>query len=57
MTARVTFTRNDSFLGKLATPITWPFANISKMLFDFRVRGKIDDPSWTYNKNLFDRFK
>ena len=56
-TARVTFTRNDSFLGKLATPITWPFANISKMLFDFRVRGKIDDPSWTYNKNLFDRFK
>ena len=56
-TARVTLTKNESFLGKLATPITWPFANLSRMLFDFRIQGSIDNPSWTYNKNIMDRLK
>ena len=56
-TARVTLTKNESFLGKLATPITWPFANLSRMLLDFRIQGPIDNPSWTYNKNIMDRLK
>ncbi len=56
-TARVTLTKNESFLGKLATPITWPFANLSRMLFDFKIQGPIDNPSWTYNKNIMDRLK
>jgi len=56
-TARVTLTKNESFLGKLATPITWPFANLSRMLLDFKIQGPIDNPSWTYNKNIMDRLK
>lgn len=55
--ARVTFTKNDSFFAKLATPITWPFANLSKMLFDFKIFGTLDKPEWKYNKNLMDRLK
>lgn len=56
-TARVTLTKNESFLGKLATPITWPFANLSRMLLDFKIQGPINNPSWTYNKNIMDRLK
>ncbi len=55
--ARVTFTKNDGFFAKLATPITWPFANLSKMLFDFKIFGPLDKPGWKYNKNLMDRLK
>ena len=56
-TARVTLTRNDGFFAKLATPITWPFANLSKMLFDFKIFGSLEKPEWKYNKNLMDRLK
>ena len=56
-TARVTFSKNDGFFAKLATPITWPFANLSKMLFDFRIFGSLDNPEWEYNKNIMDRLK
>jgi hypothetical protein len=56
-TARVTLTKNETFLGRLATPITWPFANLSRLLLDFRIQGSIDNPSWTYNRNLMDRLK
>ena len=55
--ARVTFTKNDGFFATLATPITWPFANLSKMLFDFKIFGSLDKPEWKYNKNLMDRLK
>ena len=56
-TARVTLTRNDGFFSKLATPITWPFANLSKMLFDFKIFGTLDKPGWKYNRSLSDRLK
>ncbi len=56
-TARVTLTRNDGFFAKLATPITWPFANLSKMLFDFKIFGTLDKPGWKYNRSLSDRLK
>ena len=56
-TARVTFSKNDGFFATLATPITWPFANLSKMLFDFRIFGSLDNPEWEYNKNIMDRLK
>ena len=55
--ARVTFTKNEGFFATLATPITWPFANLSKMLFDFKIFGSLDKPEWKYNKSLMDRFK
>ena len=55
--ARVTFTKNDGFFSKLATPITWPFANLSRMLFDFKIFGSLEQPEWKYNKNLMDRLK
>lgn len=53
--AKLTFTRNESWLGKLATPITWPFGELSKMFFFFNVRGPLDKPTWSYNKNPLDR--
>ena len=56
-TARVTFTRNEGFFAKLATPITWPFANLSKMLFDFKIFGTLDKPDWKYNSNLREMLK
>ncbi len=49
--ARVTLTRNDSLLAKLATPITWPFANLAKVLLDFHIQGSLDAPTWTYSRN------
>ena len=55
--SRVTFTKNDNFFAKLATPITWPFANLSKMLFDFKIFGPLEKPEWKYNKSLMDRLK
>ena len=56
-TARVTLTKNDGFFAKLATPITWPFSNLSKMLFDFKIFGSLEKPGWKYNKSLMDRLK
>ena len=55
--ARVTFTKNDGFFAKLATPITWPFANLTKMLLDFKIFGSLDNPEWKYNKSIMDRLK
>ncbi|MGN0845973.1 MAG: AsmA-like C-terminal region-containing protein [Kiritimatiellia bacterium] len=52
--AHVTLTRNESLLGKLATPITWPFANLAKVLLEFRIQGPLDDPKWTYSRNPLD---
>jgi len=44
-TVRVQLLRNDSFLGKLVHPVTFPF---TKMLLEFRVSGSVDDPHWKY---------
>ncbi len=56
-TARLTLAKDDSFFSKLATPITWPFANLSKKLFDFKIFGSLEKPEWKYNKSLMDRLK
>ena len=56
-TARVSFTKNDGFFATLATPITWPFANLSKILFDFKIFGSLEKPEWKYNRDLMDRLK
>ena len=45
VTARVRIFKNDSFIGKLANPITWTF---SKLLMEFKVYGSINDPKWEY---------
>ena len=55
--ARITLTKNEGFFAKLATPITWPFANLSKMLLDFKIHGPLKKPEWEYNKSLMDRLK
>ena len=44
-TARVRLFKNESFIGKLANPITWTF---SKLLLEFKVYGPIDSPKWKY---------
>lgn len=44
-TVRVQLLRKDSILGKLVTPVTWTF---SKLLMEFRVTGKLDEPTWKY---------
>lgn len=49
--ARVTLTKNESFFAKLATPITWPFSNLAKVLLDFSLHGPLESPSWTYRRN------
>lgn len=54
---RVTFTRDESFFSTLATPITWPFANLTKRIFEFRIGGTLDDPRWSFNANLMDRLR
>lgn len=44
-TVRVQFLKNESLMGKLVHPVTWPF---TKLLLEFKARGKIDNPEWDY---------
>ena len=44
-TVRIQFLRNESVLGKLVHPVTWPF---TKLLLEFRLGGTADSPEWTY---------
>ena len=44
-TARVQFTKQDSVMGKIIHPLTWPF---TKLLLEFRLRGTSDEPKWEY---------
>ena len=44
-TVRVQFTKNDSIVGKILHPLTWPF---TKLLLEFRVRGPANAPKWEY---------
>lgn len=55
--ARITLTKNEGFFATLAKPITWSFGNLSKILFDFKIRGPLKKPVWKYNKSLLDRLK
>lgn len=51
--ARVSLTKNESFFAKLATPITWPFSNLARVLLDFGIHGPLDNPTWVYGRNPF----
>ena len=55
--ARITLTKNEGFFATLAKPITWSFGNLTKILFDFKIRGPLEKPVWKYNKSLLDRLK
>ena len=44
-TVRVQFLKNDSLMGKILHPITFP---LTKMLLEFRADGSLEDPSWGY---------
>ena len=44
-TARVQFTKKDSFAGKILHPLAWPF---TKLLLEFRVKGTSSRPEWEY---------
>ena len=44
-TVRVQFTKNDSMLGKVLHPLTWPF---TKLLLEFRLTGSPENPRWKY---------
>ena len=52
--ARVALTKNESFFAKLATPITWPFSNLARVLLDFGIHGPLDAPNWSYRRNPLD---
>ena len=48
-TGNITLKENKNFLMRLATsPIRWTGGKI----FGFRLKGKIDEPSWTYEQNI-----
>ena len=44
-TSRIQFLRNESLMGKLLHPITWPF---TKLLLEFKTKGPLDDADWEY---------
>lgn len=44
-TVRVQFLKNDSLMGKIVHPITWPF---TKLLLEFKATGPLDAPKWEY---------
>lgn len=52
--ARVALTKNESLFAKLATPITWPFSNLARVLLDFGIHGSLDAPNWSYHRNPLD---
>lgn len=45
----ISLKKNENLLMRLATtPIRWPFAKI----FGFRLKGAIDNPTWSYEQNI-----
>jgi hypothetical protein len=44
-TVRVQFLKEETLLGKLVHPVTWPF---TKLLLEFRGSGPIASPVWEY---------
>lgn len=44
-TSRIQFLRNESLMGKLLHPITWPF---TKLLLEFKAKGPLDGADWEY---------
>ena len=48
-TVRVQFLKNESLMGKIVHPVTFPF---TKLLLEFKVDGPIDEPKWRYIKIL-----
>lgn len=44
-TVRVQFGKNDSILGKIVHPLTWP---VTKLLLEFRLTGTTENPQWKY---------
>ena len=42
---RVQFAKNDSMVGKILHPLTWPF---TKLLLEFKLTGSPDRPEWKY---------
>ncbi len=50
-TVRVQFMKNDSLLGKLVHPVTFPF---TKLLLEYKAKGPLENPQWEYI-SLLDR--
>lgn len=56
LSVRVSFTTDHkSLLGKITLPITWQLSEVSKRIFDFRIKGSMDKPELSYNKSILDR--
>ena len=45
MTVRVQLLKEQTLLGTIIHPVTWPF---TKLLLEFRATGSIEDPEWEY---------
>lgn len=44
-TVRIQFTKNESLVGRVVHPLTWPF---TKLLLEFRLTGSSEEPKWKY---------
>ena len=44
-TVRSQFLKNESLLGSIVHPVTWPF---TKLLLEFKASGSLYDPKWRY---------
>ncbi len=44
-TVRVQFMKNESLLGMIVHPVTWPF---TKLLLEFKATGSLEAPHWDY---------
>lgn len=44
-TVRVQFLKNESMMGRLVHPVTWPF---TKLLLEFKAKGGAKSPEWDY---------
>lgn len=51
--ANVSFTKPDEWYTQITMPISWSVAHLSKLLFEFRIEGPLENPSTTYNKQKF----
>lgn len=52
--AQLKLVRRESLFGKV---VSWPFSNLTGIFVDFKIKGTLEKPTWSYNKNILDRLK
>ncbi len=54
---RVKIVKDDSWLGMIKNPLLWPFSKLSAILLGFRVTGPLEQPNWSYDTAILERFR